>query len=127
MDGALLGGLLAFGLAGLALIASFAVDPPADADNRGTRLIGRAFIAGVALLGLSAATLAWSLESQVDGLIGVALGILMGVGAWGVLALLRPAHPGPAARRRALVSMAIAEGLAVLGAVGLYVAVIQAD
>lgn len=123
MDGAMVGGLLAIGLAGVALVGSFALDPPQDEAVRGLRIVGRAFISGIACLGLVVVILAWMLESDVSGLLGLALGLLVGLAAVGDLAVLRSAQPGPRGRGRAVMLLAVAESVAVLAIVGLLLAI----
>jgi hypothetical protein len=123
MNGAVLGGLLATGLAALALAASVGLGPATDADVRGLRVFARLWIAGIGLLGLVVVILAWTLDTEVAPLLGLALGLVMGIGAFGILVVLRGATPGPEGRSRAILLMALAEAISVLACIGLMVAV----
>jgi hypothetical protein len=114
MDGAMLGGLMAVGLAVVALGATVALGAPADAEATTVRVIGLAFIAGIAILGIVAIILAWTLESAVPVPLGLALGFVVGLSAIGMFAVLRNARPGPEGRARTIVLLALVEGVGVV-------------
>ena len=129
LTGAGLGGVLAIGFAALALLTFLRDQPTADHRVRSVRLLTGSFIAGGGALGLVIVFLAATFGGQSRALIGLAGGLGMGLGSF----LVRRAGMGferailsedpLRARARTILQMAMAQGLTVLSAVGLILAI----
>jgi hypothetical protein len=127
--GAGLGGVLGLGFGLLALLASFRVEATSDPEVRSVRMIGRSFVLGGTVLGLVVALLAGTLGGQSSELIGLAGGLGMGIGLFGIRRAAsgftgpKPGEDAARARSRVIVAMALAQGLVVLSVVALLLSV----
>ena len=119
-----IGGLLAAALAGVAEVLVFSgVEEPPTPVARATRIVAAAFIGGLVALGLVIASLAWSVAgAEIPAAVAFGSAAMMAVGAFGIALVFRQHASGPAyaelgrERSRAVMLMAVADGVGVLGA-----------